>query len=77
LAKKSRHRATKPAQQAQNVLMKRLGLTSTSLPPDASSFQRYTAMFSSTMTASQCEAMDALLPTGLASFEVSESDQLL
>ena len=27
LAKKSRHQATKPAQQAQNVLMKRLGLT--------------------------------------------------
>jgi len=77
LAKKSRHRATKPVQQAQNVLMKRLGLTSTSLPPDASSFQRYTAMFSSTMTASQCEAMDALLPTRLSSFEVSESDQLL
>ena len=45
LANKSRHRATKPAVQAQNVMMKKLGITSDSQPPDASSFQQYTATF--------------------------------
>ena len=38
LARKSHHRATKPALQAQNVMMKKLGLTSASCPPDATSF---------------------------------------
>lgn len=64
LARKSRHRATKPALQAQNVMMKRLGITSASCPPDATSFQRYTATFSSTLTTSQCDALDVLLPGG-------------
>ncbi|XP_039803664.1 preprotein translocase subunit SCY2, chloroplastic-like [Panicum virgatum] len=45
LAKKSRHRATKPVVQAQNVLMKKLGITSDTRPPDASSFQQFTATF--------------------------------
>jgi len=64
LARKSRHRATKPAVKAQNVMMKRLGVTSESCPPDATSFQRFTDTFSSTLTTSQCEALDVLLPDG-------------
>ena len=36
LAAKSRHRATKPVVQAQNVMMRKLGITSDSQPPDAS-----------------------------------------
>jgi len=67
LARKSRHRATKPAVQAQNVMMKKLGITSDSRPPDASSFQQFTATFSSTLTPAHCEALDALLPTGMGS----------
>ena len=67
LARKSQHRATKPIVQAQNVMMKKLGITSDSQPPDASSFQQFTATFSSTLTTSHCEALDALLPTGMGS----------
>jgi hypothetical protein len=35
------------------------------MPPDASSFQQFTDTFSSNLTISQCDALDALLPTGL------------
>jgi len=65
LARKSCHRATKPVVQAQNVLMKKLGITSDDRPPDASSFQQFTDTFSSTLTKTQCEALDALLPSGM------------
>ena len=41
LAEKSRHRATKPVVQAQNVMMKRLGLTTATHPPDATAFQQF------------------------------------
>ncbi|CAL5070849.1 unnamed protein product [Urochloa decumbens] len=68
LAKKSRHRATKPALQAQNVLMKKLGISSANGPPDAAAFQKYVEVFHETVTASQCEAMDAILPTEGPSF---------
>jgi len=70
LARKSRHRATKPAVQAQNVMMKKLGITSEAQPPDATSFQRFTDTFSSTLTVSNCEALDALLPKGMGSLAV-------
>ena len=67
---KSRHRATKPAVQAQNVMMKKLGITSEAQPPDATSFQQFTDTFSSTLTISHCEALDALLPKGMGSLAV-------
>jgi len=62
LARKSRHRASKPAIQAQNVLMKRLGMAPNNTPLDASSYQRFVDTFSATLSESQCEAMDELLP---------------
>ena len=65
LAKKSRHRATNPTVQAQNVMMRKLGLTSDTHPPDASSFQQFELVFSSSLTISHCEALDALLPAGM------------
>ncbi|KAG2570428.1 hypothetical protein PVAP13_7KG021209 [Panicum virgatum] len=65
LAKKSKHHATKPAIQAQNVLMRKLGFTSDSHPPDASSYQQFEEAFSSSLTVSYCEALDALLPAGM------------
>jgi hypothetical protein len=46
-------------------------------PPDASSFQRFTDTFYSNLTSSQCEALDALLPSGLSSFGTSEGNDLL
>jgi len=64
---KLRLRATKPVVQAQNVMMKKLGLTSDTRPPDATSFQQFTDTFSSTLTVTQCEALDALLPAGMGS----------
>jgi len=67
LAKKSHLRATKPTVQAQNVMMKKLGITSDAHPPDASSFQQFTDTFSSTLTDSQCKALDDLLPAGMGS----------
>ena len=67
LAKKSRLCATKPVVQAQNVMMKKLGFTSDTRPPDATSFQQFTDTFSSTLTVSQCEALDVLLPAGMGS----------
>ena len=65
LAKKSRHRATNPATQAQNVMMRKLGITSDIHPPDASAFQQFEEAFTSSLLASHCEALDALLPTGM------------
>jgi len=64
LAEKSHRRTTKPELQAQNVMLKKLGLTSVECPPDASAFQRYTATFASPLSRSQCEALDTLLPAG-------------
>ena len=64
LAEKSHRRTTKPELQAQNVMLKKLGLTSVECPPDASAFQRYTATFASPLSHSQCEALDTLLPAG-------------
>ena len=66
LAKKSRHCAINPVVQAQNVMMRKLGLTSDTHPPDASSFQQFEEVFSSSLTISHCEALDdALLPAGM------------
>ena len=65
LARKSRHRATKPVVQAQNVMMRKLGLTSDTHPPDASSFQQFEEAFSSSLSVSHYEALDALLPAGM------------
>lgn len=67
LANKSRHRATKPVVRTQNVMMKKLGLTTGTHPPDATSFQQYADTFSTTLTDSQYEALDALLPAGMGS----------
>ena len=72
LEKKSHLRATKPALQAQNLLMRRLGLTTETAPPDATSFQHFVDTFSSTLSKSQCEALDVLLPN-VSSF-VTEVD---
>ncbi|KAG2581962.1 hypothetical protein PVAP13_6KG082035 [Panicum virgatum] len=65
LAQKSHHRATKLAVQAQNVMVRKLGLTSDTHPPDASSFQQFEEVFSSSLTVLHCEALDALLPVGM------------
>jgi len=67
LAKKSRHHATKPVVEVQNVMMRKLGLTSDTHPPDASSFQQFEEAFSSSLTDSHCEALNALLPAGMGS----------
>jgi hypothetical protein len=47
--------------------MKKLGVTTDSRPPDASSFQQFKDTFSSTLILSHCEALDALLPSGMGS----------
>jgi len=65
LAKKSCHCATNPTVQAQNVMMRKLGLTSDTHPPDASSFQQFEEAFSSSLIVMHCEALDALLPAGM------------
>jgi len=77
LARKSRHRATKPVVQAQNVMMRKLGLTSDTQPPDASSFQQFTDTFTSTLTVSQCDALDALLPAGMGSLALEVASPVL
>lgn len=77
LARKSRYRATKPVVQAQNIMMKKLGITSDSQPPDASSFQQFTATFSSTLTTSHCEALDALLPAGMGSLATEVASPMM
>jgi len=46
-------------------MMKRLGVTSAAHPPDAASYQQYVDMFSATLSTSQCDALDVLLPAGL------------
>ena len=77
LARKSRHHATKPVVQAQNVMMRKLGLTSDTHPPDASSFQHFTDTFTSTLTVSQCDALDALLPAGMGSLALEVASPVL
>ncbi|KAG2546606.1 hypothetical protein PVAP13_9KG035257 [Panicum virgatum] len=77
LARKSRHRATKPVVQAQNVMMKKLGITSDSQPPDASTFQQFTATFSSTLATSRCEDLDALLPAGMGSLAMEVATPMM
>jgi len=76
LARKSRHRATKPAIQAQNVLMRRLGLASTNAAPDTSSYQQFVDTFSGTLSVSQCEALDVLLPNSAPMVVADESEPL-
>ena len=63
--------------QAQNVFMKKLGLTSDTCPPDATSYQRFTDTFSSTLTTSHCEALDALLPSGLGSVSTEQETPIV
>ena len=48
-------------------MMKKLGMTSDTRPPDPTSYKQFTDMFSSTLTVSHCEALDALLPKGMGS----------
>ena len=73
LARKSRHRDTKPAVQAQNVMMRKLGITSDTQAPDATSYQRFMDTFASTLSNTHCEALDALLPSGLGCSLTSET----
>jgi hypothetical protein len=68
LARKSQGRASNPVLQAQNVLMKRMGVTSSSGPPNAAAFQCFLEAFSSLVTPSQCEALDELIPAGAPAF---------
>ena len=58
-----------PALQAQNVLMRRF--------VDATSFQHFVDTFSSTLSKSQCEALDVLLPNMAPSVAAVESETLL
>ncbi|PVH32140.1 hypothetical protein PAHAL_9G328100 [Panicum hallii] len=60
-------RSERLAKKTQNVMMKKLGVTTDSRPPDASSFQQFKDTFSSTLILSHCEALDALLPSGMGS----------
>ena len=46
-------------------MMRKLGLTSDTHLPDASSFQQFEEVFSSSLTVSHCEALDTLLPAGM------------
>lgn len=62
LAKKSRQRASNPVLQAQNVLMKKLGVSSSNGQPDAAAYSRFQEIFVGTLSLSQCKAMDTLLP---------------
>lgn len=62
LAQKSRAKLSKPELQAQNVLMKRLGISTTEGPPDAAAYSRYVEIFTGHLTPSLCEAMDTLVP---------------
>jgi len=54
-------------------MMKKLGITSDTQPPDASSFQQFTETFSSNLTPSQCEALDALLQTWMGALATGGS----
>jgi hypothetical protein len=58
-------------------MMKCLGMTSTSHLPDASAFQRYVDTLASTLTTSQCDALDVLLPAGAPHAGAVGSESLL
>ncbi|XP_039845840.1 uncharacterized protein LOC120705521 [Panicum virgatum] len=77
LAQKSHHRATKPAVQAQNVMMRKLGFTSDLHPPDASAFQQFEQAFSSSLSVSHCEALDILLPTEMGTMAADVATPVL
>jgi len=65
LAKKSRHHATKPAVQAQNVMMRKLGLAHFRHSPAGCLILTATRGIFLFLTVSHCEALDALLPVGM------------
>jgi len=58
-------------------MMKKLGITSASQPPDASTFQQFTDTFSSTLTTSHSEDLDALLPAGMVSLAMEEATPMM
>ncbi|KAG2557094.1 hypothetical protein PVAP13_8NG182104 [Panicum virgatum] len=66
-AQREAHKEVAPPCHEARLRMKKLGITSDSRPPDASSFQQFMATFSSTLTPAHYEALDALLPTGMGS----------
>ncbi|KAG2564719.1 hypothetical protein PVAP13_7NG113189 [Panicum virgatum] len=76
LARKSRHRATKPVIQAQNVLMRRLGMAPANAAPDTSSYQQFVDTFSGTLFVSQAEALEELLPNSAPMVVANESEPL-
>ena len=76
LARKSRHRATKPVIQAQNVLMRRLGMAPANAAPDTSSYQQFVDTFSGTLSVSQAEALEELLPNSAPMVVANESEPL-
>jgi len=70
----SRHEARGPSTKCHD---EEAGITSDTRPPDASSFQQFTATFSSTLTPAHCEALDALLPAGMGSLATEAAASLL
>ena len=57
-------RASNATVQAQNVLLKKLGITSTSKPPVASSVSSYLEFFEKPLSESHKVALDELFPRG-------------
>ncbi|KAK8445452.1 hypothetical protein SEVIR_9G328051v4 [Setaria viridis] len=74
LAKKSRHRATNPTLHTQNILMKKLGISSASGPLDAAAFEQFLQVFTNTLLVSQCEALDELIPDGRPLFSAAAAE---
>ncbi|RLN09848.1 hypothetical protein C2845_PM11G18690 [Panicum miliaceum] len=62
LARKSRARASNPEVQAQNVMMRSLGITSDSRLPDANAFDEFVVIFTSPLTPSKQDALNLLFP---------------
>jgi hypothetical protein len=61
VAAQGHHRVSNPEVQAQNVLMRKLGITSEERPPDADTIKAYNDIFNSLLGSAQCKAIRALL----------------
>ncbi|CAN6234632.1 unnamed protein product [Urochloa humidicola] len=74
LAALSGSRAPKPEIQAQNVLMRKLGITSNKRPPDASAFKKFVSVFKSPLHTPQRQSMNAVFPLSAPSIGAMVDD---
>jgi hypothetical protein len=74
VAAQSKHRVSNPEVQAQNVLMRKLGITSANRSPDADALKAYDEIYRSPLGSVQCRAIRALFTVNCPQPSVEAAD---